>query len=149
MYRKSETFFVTSEWFMYSFWHFVWIPVVTLIMGRYAVAQLVEALRYKSEGCKFDSRWCHWNFSLTYSFQSHYGPGVDSASNWNEYQEYFLGGKGGPVHRADNFTTFMCWLSWNLGASTSCNPLDLSNPVMGLIFTLMMIVTVTATCTMW
>jgi len=26
-------------------------------------------------------------------FQSHYGPGVDSASNRNEYQEYFLGVK--------------------------------------------------------
>jgi len=25
------------------------------------------------------------------SFQSHYGPGVNSASNRNEYQEYFLG----------------------------------------------------------
>ena len=30
-----------------------------------AVAQLVEALRYKSEGRGFDSRWCHWNFVLT------------------------------------------------------------------------------------
>ena len=29
-----------------------------------AVAQLVEALRYKLEGRGFDSRWCHWNFSL-------------------------------------------------------------------------------------
>ena len=29
------------------------------------VAQLVEALRYKPEGRGFDSRWCHWNFSLT------------------------------------------------------------------------------------
>jgi len=27
------------------------------------------------------------------SFQSHYGPGVDSASKRNEYQEYFLGVK--------------------------------------------------------
>jgi hypothetical protein len=27
---------------------------------------------------------------LTYSFRPHYGPGVDSASNRNEYQEYFL-----------------------------------------------------------
>jgi len=27
------------------------------------------------------------------SFRSHYGPGVDSASNNNEYQEYFLGVK--------------------------------------------------------
>jgi len=25
------------------------------------------------------------------SLRSHYGPGVDSASNRNEYQEYFLG----------------------------------------------------------
>ena len=27
------------------------------------------------------------------SFRSHYGPGVDSLSNRNEYQEYFLGVK--------------------------------------------------------
>ena len=27
------------------------------------------------------------------SFRSHYGPEVDSASNRNEYQEYFLGVK--------------------------------------------------------
>jgi len=26
---------------------------------------VVEALRYKSEGRVFNSRWCHWNFSLT------------------------------------------------------------------------------------
>ena len=30
-----------------------------------AVAQLAEALRYKSEGRGFNFRWCHWNFSLT------------------------------------------------------------------------------------
>jgi len=29
------------------------------------------------------------------SFRSHYVPGVDSASNRNEYQEHFVGGKGG------------------------------------------------------
>ena len=28
------------------------------------VAQLVEALLYKPEGRGFESRWCHWNFSL-------------------------------------------------------------------------------------
>jgi len=27
------------------------------------------------------------------SFRSHYGPGVDSASNINEYQEYIVGVK--------------------------------------------------------
>jgi len=31
----------------------------------HAVAQLVEALRLKSEGRGFDSRLCHWNFSFT------------------------------------------------------------------------------------
>jgi len=30
---------------------------------------------------------------LISSFRSHYGPGVDSASNRNEYQVYFLGVK--------------------------------------------------------
>ena len=31
----------------------------------HAVTQLVGALCYKAEGRGFDSRWCHWNFSLT------------------------------------------------------------------------------------
>ena len=34
-------------------------------MWRYAVAQLVEALRFKPEGHGFHSRRCQWNFSLT------------------------------------------------------------------------------------
>jgi hypothetical protein len=33
--------------------------------GTLLVAQLVEALRYKSEGHGFFSQWCHWNLSLT------------------------------------------------------------------------------------
>jgi hypothetical protein len=31
----------------------------------YAVAQLVEALRYKPEGYGFDFRGSYWNFSVT------------------------------------------------------------------------------------
>jgi len=34
-------------------------------------------------------------FSLTSFFRLHSGPGVNSASDRNEYQKYFLGGKGG------------------------------------------------------
>ena len=34
-------------------------------LGGHEVAQLVETLRYKLAGRVFDSRWCHWNFSLT------------------------------------------------------------------------------------
>ena len=56
--------------------------------GAHGIA--VKALRYKPAGRGFDSRWCHWNFSVTQSFRSHYGPGVDSASNRNEYQVYSL-----------------------------------------------------------
>jgi hypothetical protein len=55
-----------------------------------SVAQLVEALRNNPEGRGFDSRWSHWNFSVTKYFRSHCGPGVDSASDRNEYQESFL-----------------------------------------------------------
>jgi hypothetical protein len=34
-------------------------------LSGHPVAQLVEVLRYKSEGRGLDSRWCHWNFSWT------------------------------------------------------------------------------------
>jgi hypothetical protein len=61
--------------------------------GTLLVAQLVETLRYKPAGHGFNSRCCHWNFLFTLTFRPHYGPGVDSASNINEYQEYLLGVK--------------------------------------------------------
>jgi ferredoxin-like protein FixX len=41
------------------------------------------------------------------------------------------GGRDVLVLRADNLTTFMCRLSWNMGDSTSWNP---SGPVMGLVY---------------
>ena len=34
-------------------------PITTLV--AHVVAQLVEALRYKPEGHRFNSRWCHRN----------------------------------------------------------------------------------------
>ena len=37
------------------------------------------------------------------SFRSHHGPGVDSASNRNEHQEYFVGVK--TAGKADNLPT--------------------------------------------
>ena len=46
-----------------------------------------------------------------------------------------------PVRRADNLTTFMCRLSWYLGASTSWNTYGLSRPVMGLLFLYLYVVT--------
>jgi spore maturation protein CgeB len=52
---------------------------------------VVKVLRYKSEGRWFDPRWCHGIFHWHKSFWSHYDTGVDSASNRNVHQEYFLG----------------------------------------------------------
>jgi hypothetical protein len=39
--------------------------LLVIALGTLLVAQLIEALCYKPEGRVFDSRWCHWNFSLT------------------------------------------------------------------------------------
>jgi len=69
---------------MFLVYPFCWYYMV--ICGcyvRHAVAQLVEALHYKLEGCGFNPWWSHRNFSITYSFQPHYDPGVDSASHTN------------------------------------------------------------------
>ena len=65
--------------------------------GRGRGGVVVKALRYELAGRGFDSQWCHWNFSVTQSIRSHYGPGVDSASKRNEYQVYFLGVKAAGV----------------------------------------------------
>jgi hypothetical protein len=40
------------------------------------------------------------------SFRSQYGPGVDSTSNRNEYQEYFLGVKNGRCVRLTTLPPF-------------------------------------------
>ena len=57
-------------------------------------------------------------FFINKSFRSHYGPGLDSASNRNEYQEYFLWDKGG---RCVGLTTYRLpvSLSRNLGTLAS------------------------------
>jgi len=39
------------------------VEIVSFAMYQ-AVAQLVEALRYKQEGCGFDSRWYHLGFFI-------------------------------------------------------------------------------------
>jgi hypothetical protein len=56
---------------------------------------------------------------LTYSFQPHYGPGVDSASNRNEYHESSWGAKGGRRVRLTTSTSSVSRLE-NVGASTAC-----------------------------
>ena len=55
---------------------------------------VVKVLYYKSEGRWFRSQLVSLEFFIDIkSLRSNYGPGVDSATNRNEYQEYFLGVK--------------------------------------------------------
>jgi hypothetical protein len=110
--------------------HFVFL---TLFSRGNAVVQLVEAMHYKLKGCGFDSLWCHWKFSLSETSRPHYDPGVVSASDRNEYQEYFLGQRR-LVPKADKLTIFKCRLSWNLGTLTTLNPQGLPKPVQDLLY---------------
>jgi hypothetical protein len=65
---------------------------------------------------RFPMRSLDFTFDLI--FQPHYGPGVDSASNRNEYQEP-------PARKADNLTASCEPLSRNVGASTAHNIMGL------------------------
>ena len=56
---KITTFFTFNSFSLVKIPHYQWQ------YPEHAVAQLVEALPYKSEGHGFDSQWRHWNFSLT------------------------------------------------------------------------------------
>jgi len=81
---------LTHIWFI-VFYRFI-VYIYIYIYGDRG-STVVKVLCYKSEGRWFDPSWCQWLFIDIKSFRSHYGPGVDSASNRNEYQEYFLGVK--------------------------------------------------------
>jgi hypothetical protein len=39
--------------------------ILSTLMGGARGGAMVAALRYKPEDRGIDSRWCHWNFSLT------------------------------------------------------------------------------------
>jgi len=68
------------------------LSLTSVLDGGWWVAQMVEVLCYNPEGRGFDGVIGIFNWQ---SFGPHYGHGVDSVCNRNEYQEYFLGGKGG------------------------------------------------------
>ena len=99
------------------------------------------SLKYPT--CNTIAPYCHLWFVRLYNtlphhlLKGHYGPGIDSAPNRNEYQ-----GKGGrcvrltTYHQVDGFMTMIqvVPLSWNLGTLNSWNPLGPSGPVTGLLY---------------
>ena len=69
---------------MYSKWIFI-LTLTTELLLKEIWPLRVQLVRSQLVSLEF--------FIDIKSFRSHYGPGVDSASNRNEYQEYFLGVK--------------------------------------------------------
>jgi hypothetical protein len=64
--QRREKFFIKfyynwTAWLYLVAFFFTYVPC----MGTADGGTVVKELRYKSEGRWFDSRWCHWNFSLT------------------------------------------------------------------------------------
>jgi hypothetical protein len=103
------------------------------VTGGHAMAQSVEALRYKPKGRGFDSngviRIFHWHnpsgHTMALVLTQHLTEMSTRNISWRVER---------PVRRADNLTTFICRLSWNLGVSPSWKPRGLSRPVIGLLF---------------
>jgi hypothetical protein len=48
-------------------------------------------MRHCSTSRRFNSQWGRWIFQVTWSFQPHCDPGVNSACNRNDYQEFSWG----------------------------------------------------------
>jgi hypothetical protein len=101
---------------------------IQIWQGRHATGHLVEAARYKTEVSIPDGfiRMFYWN--------PHYGLGFDSASKRNEYQEYFLGFKGGRWIGLTNLTlSFTDRVEiWELQPPGSLK--GLSRPLQGLLY---------------
>jgi hypothetical protein len=73
------------------------------------------------------------DFSIYLILPAALWPGVDSASNRNEYQEFFWGCKGRPACKADNLTA-ICELTdyRKCGTLVITQPYGSSQPVTGI-----------------
>ena len=92
------------------------------------MAQLVEALRYKSEGRGFDFRWGHW---LVHRLNPS-GPtmALGSTQPLTEMStRNICWGQRRPVHGDDKLSLSCADFVEILGASTSWSPKGLSRPV--------------------
>jgi hypothetical protein len=71
---------------------------------------LLTALRSKPESRGFDSQLCRWNLPFL-------PVAMSSTQHLKKWVPGILPGRQKrPVRRADNLSTCMCRLSWNLGA---------------------------------
>jgi hypothetical protein len=63
--------------------------------------------------------WGHWNFEFIYTFEPHYGPGIDSVCKRNDYHEISCS-KGLPARRVMSQPS-VSWLSGTVICSHFCS----------------------------
>ena len=95
------------------------------------MAHLVEALRYRPQGRRFD---CHVDTGLTYSFQSQYCSGFYSGFNKDEYQGYIPRRKGSRCLGLSIVILHCADILECLGSLTSCNTRGLCKFAQGLYY---------------
>ena len=66
---------------------------IFLLYTLHAVVQLVEALRYETEGRGFDSGLCHWKFFIDIILLAALWPGVESEMS-TRYISWRINGAG-------------------------------------------------------
>jgi hypothetical protein len=97
-----------------------WFPYTThWILARDSVVGWGTMLQAGRSRVRFPMR--SLDFSITYSFQPHYGPGIDSASNRNEYQESSWGWSVAGAWGWQPHLHLWADCQENVGASTSHN----------------------------
>ena len=123
-----------SEYFIYiwNLGYFALIPIVFSKSWGTTVAQWLRCCATNRKVAGLIPARVSGFFIDIKSFRSHYGPGIDSASNRNEYQVFFLRVKANGAQGLQTYHRPVP-LSWNLGTLTSWKPLSLSTNAMGLI----------------